>query len=126
MTMGGDINGGGSGAMGKDPRARMRRRVLKAGRILFGGCVTLECTVRDISETGARLEFKDATQVPDTFELFVELDGLSADCAVAWRKANLVGVGFIAPPRVGAPRRLQVVCAAASAARPTLRRLRTA
>lgn len=121
-----EINGSMAGAAGKDPRVRMRRRVLKAGRILFSGCVTLECAVRDISDTGARLEFKDAAQVPDTFLLFVELDGLSAECAVAWRRATIVGVSFSAPPRLSAPTRLQVVNAAGSAARPTLRRLRPA
>lgn len=126
MAARGEIDGIVAGAVGKDPRSRLRRRVLKAGRILFGGCVTLECSVRDISDTGARLEFKDAAQVPDTFQLFVELDGLSAECAVAWRRATIVGVGFTASPRMGTPTRLQVINAAASAARPTLRRVRPA
>lgn len=99
-----------------------RRRQLKGGLILFNNRhSTLPCSVRDVSETGARLE-ADAKNVPDTFELIVDLDGLEVPCEVVWRKVNLVGVRFLSPPKHREPRRLQVVNAVVPSARPSLRR----
>lgn len=103
-------------------RAAGRRKQLKAGIISFNNRhSTLPCSVRDISDKGARLEAA-ATSVPDTFVLIVELDGLEADCEVVWRKVNLVGVRFLAPPVRSEPKRLQVVQALGPQAAPSLRR----
>lgn len=103
-------------------RSALRRKQLKAGIISFNNRhSTLPCSVRDISETGARLEAA-AASVPDTFELIVELDGLEADCQVVWRKVNFVGVRFAAPPRRTEPKRIQVVQATVPKAGASLRR----
>ena len=87
-----------------------RKRLLKGGVIAFSARhATLPCVVRDISETGARLQVEQASTVPDTFELIVDLDGLEVPCAVVWRKLNEVGVAFTAAPSRVAPKRAQVV-----------------
>ncbi|MGL4396054.1 MAG: PilZ domain-containing protein [Hyphomicrobium sp.] len=105
-----------------EPRSAPRRRQLKSAVIAFANRhATLPCSVREISDTGARLE-AIAAQVPDTFELIVELDGLEAECEVVWRKVNLVGVRFLAPPRRCEPRRTQVLAPTGPSAHPTLRR----
>lgn len=104
------------------PRAAARRKQLKAGIISFNGRhSTLPCSVRDVSEKGARLEAV-AASVPDTFVLIIELDGLEAQCEVVWRKVNFVGVKFVSPPKHTEPRRLQVVQPTGPKAMPTLRR----
>lgn len=108
----------------KLPSARTapRRKQLKAGIISFNNRhSTLPCSVRDISDTGARLEAA-AASVPDTFMLIVELDGLEADCEVVWRKVNFVGVRFTGPPRRSGPKRIQVIQATGPKAGPSLRR----
>lgn len=106
----------------KDPRSSPRRKQLKAGIIAFNGRhSTLPCRVREISGTGARLEVENA-QVPDTFELLIELDGLEADCAVVWRRGSVVGVMFTSPPKVRPPRRVQIVKPTLPAERPSLRK----
>jgi hypothetical protein len=47
-----------------------RRRRLKAGTIEFGGG-GIDCTVRNISETGAALEVVSPLFIPDRFTIFV-------------------------------------------------------
>src|SRR4026208_2335112 len=91
-------------------RRTPRRRVLKAGIIAFNDRhSTLPCTVRDLSDTGARLRLTGSVNAPDTFELIIELDGLEAPCKVVRRNGNDIAVRFLSQPRIVPPRRSQVV-----------------
>ncbi len=91
-----------------EKRSLTRRRQLKSGMIFYNlRSFTLPCTVRDISETGARLRVDGTLVAPDTFELNIELDGLWADCEVVWRRGNEIGVHFASPPKINAPKRRQ-------------------
>ncbi len=74
-----------------------------------------------MSQTGARLEVSTA-HLPDRFVLIVELDGLEADCEVVWRRGAVTGVMFTSPPRIGPPRRVQVVTPTVPTAAPSLRK----
>jgi hypothetical protein len=104
-------------------RQAPRRRVLKAGIVAFNDrYVSLPCTVRDISATGARLRVDGSINVPDKFELIVEIDGMEVLCEVVSRKANQIAVRFVSPPRMLPPRRVQVVMALVPPTPPTLRR----
>jgi hypothetical protein len=97
--------------------------MLKAGKIACSDRhVTIACTVRDISATGARLRVEGSVAAPDTFELLIPLDGLEANCQVVWRAQADVGVRFLGAPRTVAPKRAQVVNALAPAQAPSLRR----
>ena len=51
-------------------RAAPRHRVLKAGSIEFNGGV-IDCTIRNVSDTGAALEVASPVGVPDSFWLVV-------------------------------------------------------
>ena len=104
-------------------RRNTRRRILKRAIIAYSGRhLTAECAVRDLSDDGARLLIADHRQIPDSFELLIELDGFEADCEVVWRRADSLGVRFVAPPRRVEPRRQQVVAVLGPKAQPTLRR----
>jgi PilZ domain-containing protein len=106
-----------------EARVAPRRRVLKAGIAASNERrLTVACTVRDVSTTGARLRVDGSVGIPDTFELIIEVDGLEADCQVVWRRGNEVGVRFVAAPRMVAARRQQVINALAPTKAPTLRR----
>ena len=74
-------------------RIAPRRRVLKAGSIPFGGGA-IDCTVRNLSETGAALEVVTPLFIPDRFILVVPSDQLKRPCHVAWRKDRRIGVAF--------------------------------
>src|ERR1700721_2169755 len=72
---------------------RDRRRTLKAGKIVFsqGGSV-IDCTVRNVSRTGAMLDVQNAVTAPQEFELC--WDGNVQRCTVVWRKVASLGVKF--------------------------------
>jgi hypothetical protein len=99
-----------------------RNRVLKRGIVAFNNRFSsLECSVRDVSESGCRLKSDAARQIPDTFELHVEVDGLWYPCAVIWRRGDEVGVRFSGAPSVAKSKRRQVV-APSTPAKVSLRR----
>ena len=108
----------------EEPRAAARRRMLKAGMVCFNERhSTLPCAVRDLSEEGARLRLSGSIDAPDTFELFIELDGVWVDCEVVWRSNDEIGVVFTSSKVQASPRRKQVVQQPdATLAKPTLRR----
>ena len=59
----------------------------------------LRCTVRDISENGARLQVENGDRIPDVFRLHLENEGFSAECIVVRRSETEVGVIFETAPR---------------------------
>lgn len=106
-----------------DGRVAPRRRVLKAAVVASNDRhLTIDCMVRDLSETGARLRIDSSLTVPDTFELIIDIDGLEADCQVVWRAKNEAGVRFLGAPRRVAAKRVQVVNPIVPTIAPTLRR----
>lgn len=74
-------------------RATPRRRILKAGTIEFGGG-GIDCTVRNISETGAALEVVTPLFIPDRFTLYVASDQLKRPCHIIWRREKRLGIAF--------------------------------
>ena len=76
-----------------EPRITPRHRVLKAGTIEFGGG-GLDCTVRNLSETGAALEVVTPLFIPDRFTLFIPSDQFKRPCHIVWRKEKRIGVAF--------------------------------
>jgi len=80
--------------MQEDRRGTIRHRTLKGGRIVFnGGFSTLQCLVRNMSDTGALLKVVSVVGVPDNFDLVMD-DGRTFACAIAWRRETEIGVSF--------------------------------
>ena len=76
-----------------ETRSAPRHRVLKTGTIRFGGG-GIDCTVRNLSGTGAAIEVSSQMGIPETFTLVVPCDGLHLPCRVVWRKAYRIGVAL--------------------------------
>jgi hypothetical protein len=76
-----------------ETRIAARHRGLKAGTIEFGGGA-IDCTVRNLSQTGAALEVVTPLFIPDHFTLFVPSEQLKRPCHIAWRKEKRIGVRF--------------------------------
>lgn len=72
-------------------RITSRHRVLKSGKIEFGGG-TIDCTVRNVSDTGAALDVTSPVGIPAQFTLTT--DGNHFRCRVIWRKEKRIGVAF--------------------------------
>jgi hypothetical protein len=75
-------------------REAPRRRLLKAGKISFGGGAAIDCTIRNLSKTGAALEVISPVGIPARFTLVIEADHIHVPCRVVWRKEKRIGVHF--------------------------------
>jgi hypothetical protein len=72
-----------------------RRTTLKGGRIAFNaGRSTVDCTVRNLSNKGAKLLVNSVVGIPDTFDL-VLADHSRQACRVIWRSLKELGVAFV-------------------------------
>ena len=70
-----------------------RSRALKSAKIVFNNRWSIiDCTVRNLSDTGCCLEVGDPVGVPDKFDL--EFGATKRGCEVIWRKQDRVGVHF--------------------------------
>ena len=74
-------------------RVAPRHRVLKAGSIEFNGG-TIDCTIRNVSDTGAQLEVASPLGIPDSFWLVISGSHTPRHCRVAWRSDRRLGVAF--------------------------------
>jgi hypothetical protein len=78
----------------RENRLSPRRRVLKAGTIVFDGS-GVACRVRNVSGTGAALDVGAAGNIPPEFKLIIEVDAFIRRCRVVWRDMSRVGVMFV-------------------------------
>jgi len=79
-------------------------------KVIFGGVassdasVPKDCVVRDISEHGARIEFKTVARLPkDQISLAIARKGKSFLAKIVWWRDNIVGVAFTDPADQTAP-----------------------
>ena len=77
-----------------EKRAAPRHRVLKHGTLAFAGGGGVDCTVRNISSSGARLDIANPIGVPQTFTLVIEADQFMRRCRAVWSHEQRIGVAF--------------------------------
>ena len=78
------------------------RRQSARDKVIYGGVaevdesgVTRECVVRNISETGANLEFSNLVRFPkEKMSLTIARKGRSFLAKVVWWRDNFVGIAF--------------------------------
>lgn len=76
-------------------RGARRQRVLKGAQLSFnGGYGALECTVRNLSETGARLVFGETSAVPPKFQFRLAGEARRVQATVRWRSMTDIGISF--------------------------------
>ncbi len=78
-----------------DRRTHPRKKVQATGKVIFNDSQSMiDCTILDISEGGAKLEFPNRQVLPRTFVLQLG-DGSVTSCEVRWAKDNYFGVRFL-------------------------------
>ena len=94
----------------KEERNMDERRQDQRNKVIFGGIASTDapapkdCTVRDISDHGARVEFKPGAAVPkDQMSLSIARKGKSFLAKVIWWRDNIVGVAFTDAPENALP-----------------------
>jgi CheY-like chemotaxis protein len=79
-----------------DLRMSPRMRSMMGARIVFDRqFAAMDCVVRDISATGARLVLAADDVIPDEFELQIPQRGRCTRARLVWRKATTCGVKFV-------------------------------
>ncbi len=80
----------------QEHRQHPRIRSFLRGEIVHsGGAIRIECTVRDLSNEGARMQVPRSVPLPDPFDLQVPQRHLLERCSIIWRHGDEVGVRFI-------------------------------
>ena len=93
-------DGGGAEPPATEHRQSERHRALKTGRVVFGNMsMTLDVTIRDMSDTGARLKVDANANMPGEFYFIVTADQLVARAHVVWRSPKEVGIHYLEPLR---------------------------
>ncbi len=77
-----------------DNRADSRRRVLLTGKLTYGDGFSLDCPIRDESETGARV-IVGAQVLPKSVVLVSVTRGVAHEAEVVWRRGKEAGLRFI-------------------------------
>lgn len=78
-------------------RRERRRRVFKETDVRLPDGNLLMCSLRDISEVGARLTVEHASRIPAEFELRHPDTGDFVPCRVERSHHNQLGVQFLRP-----------------------------
>ncbi len=80
-----------------DHRTASRRRVLLSGRLVYGeDSLTIDCAIRDLSESGARVKLNGPVALPSRLHLIEVKTGQAFECEVAWRRMPEIGLRFLA------------------------------
>ncbi|HLZ06801.1 MAG TPA: PilZ domain-containing protein [Bradyrhizobium sp.] len=79
----------------QDRRERVREKVLFGGVAEFNEHgSTMDCVVRNFSETGACIELAAPARIPEKMQLTIPRKGRSFLAQMIWRQANRVGLAF--------------------------------
>lgn len=79
-----------------EERIARRQRVLLKGFVAWNGDLSsTPCTVRDISDTGAKVRLDSPVLIPVQFTLHVEIGGWKVECERVWLEGLTMGVHFI-------------------------------
>jgi hypothetical protein len=81
---------------GADKRRAPRFRALLIASIVTRDRVPLNCTVNQLSATGARLSIGTTIALPDEFEITISQKNIACHARLVWRKGDQAGIDFSA------------------------------
>jgi hypothetical protein len=79
----------------KEEQRPARRPLFRQGFIVFESGQKLRVAVKNLSETGARLEFFTQSELPDEIILVEPTLDLRRRARVVWQRAGVAGVRFV-------------------------------
>jgi len=91
--------------MDETPRASQRRRALKEAKVVMSDWTTIDCVVRDMSETGAKVQFSGPTELPGEVRLLILSSNMLQPAEVAWQRGQSAGLHFTGPALAAPPRK---------------------
>ena len=76
-------------------RSSARQKSFLQGRIYFNNRrSSVDCLIRDYSETGAKLKFSETVAVPEAIELYIPNKEEIHRARVQWRSGDEMGIAF--------------------------------
>jgi hypothetical protein len=79
-----------------ESRRTERVRCFLRAKIVFNNKrSTFDCTIRNISATGAKIEVSEAASIPARFELEIPQRGRVYQAQILWRDKEAMGVEFV-------------------------------
>jgi len=79
----------------QERRRLARSRVLKGAKLVVGTSLVIDCVVRNLTNTGARIEVSNTARLPEKVVLTFDGGRSMRSCRVAWRTLNETGVEFV-------------------------------
>ncbi len=78
-----------------EKRSDIRQKSFLRGLVYFENCPSaLDCLIRDISQTGARLKFSSPPMGTDILTLTIPVKNQSHRATVQWRAHDEIGIAF--------------------------------
>ena len=78
----------------RERRSSARSRVLKGAKIVIGTSV-IDCVVRNVTNTGARIHIPDSVELPEAFDLTFDGGYSYRCCRIKRRSITETGVQFV-------------------------------
>jgi len=80
----------------QERRQATRRRTFLGGVLAFQGrYATLDCTIRNLSDAGARIAVDGSAILPDEFDLTVTRNDRAFRAKLVWRDASAAGLALL-------------------------------
>lgn len=77
------------------PRAERVRTILGARAVFNNGRSAIDCQIRNLSETGARLSLNEGLSLPGAFDLEIPTRNRTHHVQLRWRTKDAAGVQFV-------------------------------
>jgi hypothetical protein len=85
-----------SASQNRDGRRSDRMRTFMAAKVSFSnGQSTLDCTIRNISDGGAKLQISGGVTLPGEFDLIIPQRHVNRRVRLCWRNDDFCGVAFL-------------------------------
>lgn len=78
----------------RERRSTARSRTLKVAKVILGTSSAIDCVVRNVTNTGARIHIPNTVDLPEAFDLTFEGGYSFRSCRVVWRLITETGVQF--------------------------------
>jgi len=79
----------------QERRKLARSRVLKGAKIVLGNASVIDCAVRNVTNSGARVQIANTVDLPDDLGLTFDGGRSVRPFRVVWRSVTETGVEFI-------------------------------
>jgi hypothetical protein len=76
-------------------RKLFRSRMFKGAKLFLGTSSVLDCLVRDLNSSGARLQIPNTADLPERLTMTFDGGRTLRACRIVWRKPNETGLEFI-------------------------------